>query len=106
MAPSPASPASSPLQQHQLPLALSALGGMALFLREGMLDRAVLSLGRMDLLPGTQVGRKRERGQGREEYSGRETFPDSVSYLAFLVPSPGQVIRSDYLLYIHRCVIS
>lgn len=47
---------SSSPPSHQLPLALSALGGMALFLKDGMLDKAVLSLGRIDLLPGTQVG--------------------------------------------------
>eukprot|EP00955_Chlamydomonas_euryale_P044931 353003-Chlamydomonas_euryale.AAC.5 len=34
-----------------LPLALGALGGMAAFLKDCLLDRAVLPLGRMELLP-------------------------------------------------------
>ena len=52
-----------------LPLALCALGGMALFLREGMLDRAVLPLARIELMPGTST---RVRGEGGQVRGGGE----------------------------------
>jgi hypothetical protein len=41
---------------HPLPLALGALGGMTHFLKECLLDRAVLPLGRLEAMPEVQWG--------------------------------------------------